>query len=68
MNEKYNIGDFGQATFIVKKGWKAPITCHGRIIDQDMRNVLFIDNDGYSFIIPKNKFHFEKKEFKIKNP
>lgn len=66
MNEKYNIGEYGEATFIVKKGWKHSITCRGRIIDQDMKNVLFVDNDGFEFIVPKNKFSFKKKPFKIK--
>ncbi len=62
----YEIGDFGEAVFIAKKGWKAPTTCHGRIIDMDMRNVLFVDNDSNEYIIPKSKFKFEKKEFRIK--
>ena len=62
---KYEIGQFGEATFICKKCWKHPITCHGRIMDIDNKVLLFIDNDENEYIISRDKFKFEKKEFKI---
>lgn len=66
MNEKYSIGDFGEAIFIAKKGWKAPTICHGKITAIEPKVVEFTDNDDNVYIIPKSKFTFEKKEFKIK--
>ena len=65
MNEKYEVGDFGEATFICKKNWKFPTTCHGRIMAIETKVILFIDNDDNEYIIPKSRFSFEKKEFKI---
>ena len=66
MGERYKIGDFGCATFIAKRGWKAPTTCYGHIIDIDSSYVLFRDNDDNEYIIKKTKFNFEKAEFKVK--
>lgn len=65
MNEKYEVGDFGEAVFIAKKGWKAPTTCYGRIMAIEQKVILFIDNDNNEYIIPKNKFTFEKRDFQI---
>jgi hypothetical protein len=67
MEEKYQVGDFGCAEFVAKKGWKAPTTCYGRIMAIENRIVLFIDNDENEYLIPKSKFKFEKHEFKIKS-
>lgn len=62
--DEYKIGEFGQATFIAKKNWKAPTVCYGRITDMDSRCIEFTDNDSNVYIIPKNRFAFEKKIFK----
>jgi hypothetical protein len=63
MND-YKVGDWGKAVFICKKGWKAPTECFGIITDIDLKCVAFTDNDGNEYIIPKNRFTFEKKLFK----
>lgn len=65
METKYEVGDFGEATFICKKGWKAPTICYGRIMAIEKNIVQFFDNDDNEYLIPKNKFKFEKKDFKI---
>lgn len=65
MNEKYEVGDWGEATFVAKKGFKAPTTCHGRVMAIEKNIIQFIDNDDNEYLIPKNRFNFEKKEFKI---
>jgi hypothetical protein len=65
MDEKYEIGSFGEARFIAKKGWKAPTVCHGKITDVDAKCVEFTDNDNNIYIIPKSRFSFVKKEFKV---
>jgi hypothetical protein len=65
MDEKYEIGWFGEATFIAKTGWKHPTTCHGTITAMDKCCIEFTDNDDNVYIIRKSKFQFQKQEFKI---
>jgi hypothetical protein len=67
MNEKYELNDFGMATFIAKKGWKAPTICFGRITGIEPKVIEFTDNDDNIYIIPKSRFSFEKKIFKDLN-
>ena len=56
---KYNIGDFGQASFKMKKrGCETGFCGYGTIIDQDDRFVLFQDNDEFEYVIAKAKFNF----------
>jgi hypothetical protein len=63
VEEKYAIGDWGESTFIAKKGWKAPTVCHGTITGIEPKVISFEDNDGNEYIIPRSKFQFTKKEF-----
>jgi hypothetical protein len=63
MDEKYEIGQFGEATFIAKTGFKYPIICYGIITGIESKIISFTDNDGNEYLIPKNKFKFEKKVF-----
>ena len=66
MND-YAIGQFGKATFICKKGWKAETICYGRITAIESKIVEFTDNDENEYLIPRNKFKFEPEEFKAIN-
>jgi hypothetical protein len=67
MDDKYSVNDWGEACFIAKKGWKAPTTCYGTITAIESKVVEFTDNDGNEYIIPKSRFSFVKKEFKVLN-
>lgn len=64
--DEFKLNDFGEAVFIAKKGWKYPTVCHGIITGIEPKVIEFTDNDGNEYIIPRSKFHFEKKEFAIK--
>jgi hypothetical protein len=63
MEEKYQVNDFGKATFIAKKNWKYETECYGIITAIDAKCIEFTDNDGNVYIILKSKFKFEKAEF-----
>jgi hypothetical protein len=66
MNE-YQIGNFGLAKFTIdKKGFKGLMECYGKIKDIDGKYLLFEDNDGYNYLIRKDKFTFEQCEFRVK--
>ena len=41
-----------------KKKFIGGITCHGTIIEVDKEYILFQDNDGFEYLIAKNKFKF----------
>ena len=56
---KYNVGDFGQASFRMNKhGCEIGFNGYGTIVDQDQKFILFVDNDGFEFVIAKSKFTF----------
>lgn len=61
------INDFGKAHFKIKKRGVlfTGVEAHGTIIDMDAKCVLFRDNDGFEFIVPKSRFEFEIVEKKI---
>lgn len=62
MNE-YKIGDYGQASFkFDKKGFKGGITAYGTIKDINGKYLLFEDNDGFPYLVKKEKFNFTKDE------
>jgi hypothetical protein len=61
MNTKLKIGDFGKASFKYdKKGFKGGLIAYGTIKDMDGKYLIFEDNDGYIYLVQKNKFEFEK--------
>lgn len=65
MGEKYHIGQFGHARFIMKKKGKPTygFAGYGRITDVDPINVEFTDNEGYLYIVPKSRLTFIEEEF-----
>ena len=65
MGEHYKIGQFGHASFKIKKKGVAitGISAYGFITDQDEKNIEFTDNEGYSFIVPKYRFKFIEETF-----
>ena len=59
--DKLEIGDFGEASFKYdKKGFKGGLTAFGTIKDMDGKYLIFEDNDGYIYLVRKDKFVFEK--------
>jgi hypothetical protein len=57
------IGMFGEASFkYEKKGFKGGITAFGKIIDLDKKLVWFQDNDGYEYLVRRDKFNFKEDE------
>jgi len=66
MEEKLEIGDFGQAHFpFEKKDFKGGIRAFGKIVDLDGKYVLFVDNEDYPYLVRKDKFEFIKQKFVI---
>ena len=62
MADKYEIGDYGEASFkYEKKGFKGGVTAVGTIKDMDGKYLIFEDNDGYCYLVRKDKFNFEKQ-------
>ncbi len=61
----YQIGQFGHASFKIKKRGQiiTGFNGYGRIIDLDAKYVLFKDNEGYEYIVPKSRFTFIEEEF-----
>jgi len=59
MNEKHEPGMQGYVRIpLSKKKFIGGITCHGTIIEVDKEYILFQDNDGFEYLIAKNKFKF----------
>ena len=67
MDDKYQVGDFGRATFKSKKGkYEVGINCYGTITMLDKKFVWFTDNEGYAYLIAKKEFTFTKEDKKVK--
>jgi hypothetical protein len=65
MND-YAVNDFGEARFPVsRKGCKRYITASGIIKAIEKKVLMFVDNDGFTYLIDKKDFQFTKSEFKI---
>ena len=62
MAEKLEIGDYGKASFkYSKKGFEGGLTAYGTIKDMDGKYLIFEDNDGYNYLVRKDKFVFNKE-------
>jgi hypothetical protein len=63
MEDKIEIGDYGKGSFkYEKKGFKGGLTAMGIIKDMDGKYLLFEDNDGFNYLVKKDKFEFEKEK------
>ncbi len=67
MND-YKIGQFGHASFKIKKKGQTitGFNGYGKIIDIETKCILFQDNEGFEFIVKRSDFNFEACEFKLK--
>jgi len=67
MSDKFEIGMTGEGRFrYERKGFHGYIRAFGKILDIDGRYLLFEDNDGFPYLVRKDKFEFTKEELKIK--
>ena len=68
MEDKLVIGDFGEGSFkFTKKGFNGGITAYGTIKDIDGKYLIFEDNDGFPYLVKKDKFNFKKDESPLRN-
>ena len=67
MND-YAVDQFGEAHFPVnRKGCRRFITAFGTIKAIEKKVLMFVDNDGFTYLIDKKDFQFTKSEFKIQS-
>ena len=53
------VGSFGEAYFpIGKNGFKMRVRCFGTIKETDGKLILFVDNDGYEYLVKIKEFQF----------
>lgn len=65
MEEKYLVDQFGEAHFPVsRKGCRRFITASGTIKAIEKKVLMFVDNDGFSYLIDRKDFTFTKDVFK----
>ena len=59
------VGSFGEAYFpIGKNGFKRNIRCYGTITEKDGKLILFVDNDGYEYLVKIKEFEFKQEDKK----
>ena len=64
MND-YVLNDFGEAHFPVStKGYMRFITAFGTIKAIEKKVLMFVDNDGFTYLIDRKDFTFTKETFK----
>ena len=61
MNDNLEIGQFGEAHFCSKH---TRIHAFGWIRELEPKVLLFVDNDGFEYILKRKGFEFEQCEFK----
>ena len=61
--DEYKVDSFGEAHLIVdKKGYRRGITCTGVIKAIEKKFILFLDNDGFLYLVEKKDFQFTELE------
>jgi hypothetical protein len=62
MNDNLKIGLFGEAIRLQSKYTR--ITAFGTIKELEPKFVLFVDNDGFPYLLNRKEFNFIPREFK----